>query len=199
LGTKENLEYIKEELSSEEKFLESLIKVEKFYKKYKKPLKYLAIGLLVATIGYVGWDLKKEHDLKVSNEAYLRLLKNYEDKEAINILKEKNPKLYELFLYKLALDKRDIELLQKLANSKDPIIKDLSTYHIGVLKSDRKKLQEYGVQKDAILRDFALMNSSYLEYEKANIDVAKKILNSIDKNSLAYTYSLLLRHYGVAK
>ncbi len=199
LGTKENIEYIKKELSSEEKFLESIIKAEKFYKKYKKPLIGLAAAAVILALGYVGWQMKAEHDLEVSNRAYTALLQNPQDKEALEILKSKNPKLYQLYLYQRALKNKDVKTLEKLAQSGDYILQDLSRYHIGVIKKEEKMLSGYALQKDAVLRDYAVLDSSYLDYEKGEIGKAHKRLDGVDKNSPAYALSLLLRHYGVAK
>jgi len=199
LGTKENIEYIKKELSSEEKFLESIIKAEKFYKKYKKPLIGLAAAAVILAIGYVGWQMKVEHDLEVSNKAYLRLLQNPQDKEALEVLKSKNPKLYQLYLYKTALEKKDTRALEELAKSGDYILRDLSIYHIGIIKEDEKTLSGYMIDKDAILKDYAALDGAYLDYMKEDITSGHKKLAQVDKNSPAYPFKLLLRHYGVAK
>ena len=198
MGTQENIDYIKKELSNEEKFLESLIKAEKFYKKYKKPFIALGVAAVVAAVGYVGFEMKKEHDLKVSNQAYERLLQNSGTKEDIEVLKSKNPKLYTLYLYHQALQKRDLKALETLAKSEDAVIADLASYHLYALKKDEPGLKRYSSQ-ESVYKDMAKLDDAYLLYTQKSIDEAHQRLATIQKSSPAAPYALLLRHYGVAK
>jgi len=96
MSLKENVEYIKDEISSEEKFFESFFKLEKFYKKYK----YLIILVVVGTLGYfitssVMGYINEQNTIKANN-AYNKLLLNPTDTNSIAILKEKNTKLLEI-------------------------------------------------------------------------------------------------------
>ncbi len=196
MGTKENLEYIKKELDSEEKFLESVIKAEKFYKKYKKVINALGALVVVGALGYVGYDMLQEYNLKISNEAYNALLQNPHDKEALAILKNKNPKLYALYLYRQAIEHNDIATLQKIAAQEDKVLADLAKYHIAALKKDRAALERYANNADAILRDFAYLDVAYMSFERNQILAGRKRLDNIEKSSPAYPYALLLGHYG---
>ena len=198
VGTQENIDYIKKELSNEEKFLESLIKAEKFYKKYRKPLIALGAFVVLAALGYVGYEMKVEHDLKVSNAAYIRLMNQSGTKEDLELLRSKNPKLHELYLYHQALAKQDIEALKRLADSEDPVIKDLATYHLGALKKDEQLLGQYATE-GAILRDLAILDDAFLLDKAGNVQQAHQKLELISKESPAAPYALLLRHYGVKR
>ncbi|SMC09366.1 tetratricopeptide repeat protein [Nitratiruptor tergarcus] len=196
MSTKDNIEYIKKELDSEEKFLESVIKAEKFYKKHKKKITALVVLVVIGFLGYVGYDMMKTHNLEVSNAAYNSLLQNPQDKEALQTLKNKNPKLYALYIYQKAIEKNDIEALQKIANGDDRVLGDLAKYHIAVIKKDSKALERYANNSDAILRDFAYLDSAYMDFMKDAIAVGRKKIENIDKSSTAYPYALLLGHYG---
>ncbi|BCD61936.1 hypothetical protein NitYY0826_C0803 [Nitratiruptor sp. YY08-26] len=196
MSTKDNIEYIKKELDSEEKFLESVIKAEKFYKKHKKKITALVVLVVIGFLGYVGYDMMKTHNLEVSNAAYNSLLQNPQDKEALQTLKNKNPKLYALYIYQKAIEKSDIEALQKIANGDDRVLGDLAKYHIAVIKKDNKALERYANNSDAILRDFAYLDSAYMDFMKDAIAVGRKKIENIDKSSAAYPYALLLGHYG---
>ncbi len=198
MGTQENIDYIKQELSNEEKFLESLIKAEKFYKKYKKHFVILGIAVLVGVGGYVGYEMKIEHDLRVSNEAYEKLLQKRGTKEDLQLLQSKNPKLYTLYLYQEALQNKDEKALQQLAGSDDPVISDLARYHIAVLRGDEPKLSTYASQEN-IYTDLAKLDDAYLLYRQEKIESAHAKLATIQKTSPVAPYALLLRHYGVTK
>lgn len=75
LALKENLDAVKQELGSEEQFLESMIKGERFFKKYKFPI-IGGVGLVIALgIGYAVMTSVNASNLEASNKAYLALLK----------------------------------------------------------------------------------------------------------------------------
>ncbi len=197
MGAKENLEYIKNELSNEEKLLESVIKAEKFYKKYRKPLKLFAIAFVVVGLGYGAYEWKKELDLQASNEAYMKLLQNPKNSEALKTLQEKNPKLYWLYLYKEALATKDVQKLQEIAKRDIAVLSDLAAYHLAVLQRDEPKLYSYGIKDRAILKELAILDDVYLNMEQGKIAVAKERLKSISQESVAAPFAKLLGHYGV--
>ena len=59
MSIKENVDYIKEELSSQEKFLENFVKGERFYKKYKT-LMFAFIDIDI--VGGIGLVIKNNID-----------------------------------------------------------------------------------------------------------------------------------------
>ncbi len=196
MGTKENIEYIKQELSNEEKFLESVIKLEKFYKKYKKALLSALVAFVLFVVGYMGYAWKKDRDVRVSNQLFQKLLANPKDKEALERLRSLNPRLYDLYLYQRAMRTKDARLFEKLASAQDPILSDLAKYHLAVLQQDKKALERYGMQEGALLREMALLDEGYLLMKDKKIARAKEELSSVPKESPAYPYSLLLKHFG---
>jgi len=198
LSTKENIDYIKQELSNEEKLLESVIKAEKFYKKNKKWILAITAAAVLFGIGSVLYDMKKEQDLIKSNQAYAKLLQNPSDTQAANELKQLNPRLYSLYLYQMAIKKKDIETLKQLASSKDPVLSDLASYHLAVITQDRKKIDDY-VVSGTMLKDYALLDDAYLHFKSGDIQGARSKLSLVGENSAAKPFAILLRHYGVAK
>lgn len=194
---KGNIEFIKEELSNEEKFLEQVVKAERFYKKYKKHIVALAIVAIVGILGYVGYDMKKSHDLKVSNEAYLKLLKNPADTQAIDILKSKNPSLYEVYLFKKAIEKNDIKSLKKIASKNILVISNIAKYQAAALQKNEQDLYKYELDQKSLLKDLAILDEAYLLYSKNSIENAREKLSSISKDSLVYPYAQFLLHFGI--
>ncbi|ASC92718.1 hypothetical protein [Sulfurospirillum diekertiae] len=134
MGLKENIQAVKEEISTEEQFLEGMIKGERFFNRNKK---YIISALVLVALG-AGWyainDIMSQQRLKVSNEAYQALLKDANNTTALETLKAKNPKLYTMFIFETALVKGDTEALKTVSLSKEnPILADLATYQLSQL------------------------------------------------------------------
>lgn len=133
LALKENLDAVKQELGTEEQFLESMIKGERFFKKYKFPIIGGVSLLLALGIGYAVMTSVQEKNLEASNKAYASLLKNKDDQSALATLKEKNAPLYQTYLFHQAITTNDVKALESLAASgtTDTLLKNLANYQIG--------------------------------------------------------------------
>ena len=92
MSIKENVDYVKNELSSEEKFLENFVKGERFFKKYRTLIfTFIAIAILV-TIGMLVKQKIEESNKLEANIAFNKFLENADEKELF-IIKDKNEKL----------------------------------------------------------------------------------------------------------
>jgi len=193
LSLKENIEVIKEELSAEEKFLESVIKTESFYKKNKKIIIGVSLAVLIGVIGSMGYNYLKEQKAQKANTLYMSLLQK-PDHETEAKLKAINPKLFELYSMREALKKGDVQELKSIKNStKDPILKDLLTYQVDSL--EEKDLLKYVGGNDPILKDFANLEAAYLALEKGDRKKADDILGFITPDSTFYQIAQSLKHY----
>ncbi len=200
MSLKENVKAIKEELSAEEQFLETAIKSERFIKKYKKPIIFIISVILIAFVSYSVYDYIKERNLKIANAAYLKLLKNPNDKESLEILKSKSPNLYMAFLFNQAIEKNSIEAFEKIMGSiKDPFLKNLALYQIAALKKDLKALDDYALEDGSVLRDFALLDEGYLLLKEGKIEEGKEKLSQIPITSPLQGLVKNINHYGVFK
>jgi len=189
LSLKENINSIKEEIGAEEQFLESVIKGERFYKKYKKQILVSAVFVVLFSVGYVGYNFIKQRNLKASNEAYEKLLKTPSDKEALNILKDKNPKLYDVFLFQEAVKKNSIQELESLSkNDSDELLSDLSKYQLGQLKNSK-------VVQSKLLNGFSLLEEGFDLLKEGKITEAKLKFAQIDSNSPLSKIVKNLEHY----
>ena len=126
MAIKDDIDSIKEELNTQEQFLENIIKSERFFKKYKK----IIIGALVlGVIGAAGYYINgalKEKEFRAANAAYAKLILNPKDEQAKAELKQKDPSLYALYEFKRAVDNNDTNALKSLANEQiDPLLKDI--------------------------------------------------------------------------
>jgi len=194
LSLKENIEAIKEELTAEEKFLESVIKTESFYKRNKKLIIGVALAVLVGVVGSMGYNYLQEQKALKANELYLSLLQKPDAKKAEE-LKSVNYNLYQLYSMQEALKSADINKLKSIKNElKDPILKDLVSYQIASL--EEKGLMEYASKPEAILEDFAKIDAAYLALKDGDREKANMILDNISPTSSFYQIAQSLKHYN---
>lgn len=197
MSLKEDINAVKEELNTEEQFLESLIRAERFYKKYKKQLIALASILLIAFVAYSVKVYIDESNLKASNEAYLKLLDNPNDTKAAEVLKSKNEHLYYAFKFQMAAKKNDKNLFKEIIDkSNDPYLKDLSKYQIASLDKKRDEIDSYANNsKPGLLKNMALLEDAYLLLKDNKKDEAKVKLSMIEVDSPLRSIAVNLEHF----
>lgn len=186
MSIKDDVNYVKKELSSDEKVLEGAFKIETLYRKHKFKMWAVVVAILVY---FGGSAIKKEmHEsqLKVANEAFLTLQSKPTDAKAFKTLKENNPALLELFFYAQAAKNRDAKTLTTLITSKNAVISDASKYTASVL--NRKPV-------DSILyNDLALFEQAYLAIGAGDVKKARNRLDLIDERSPLAMISQFLKH-----
>ena len=184
-----NIADIKKELSSDEKVLESAFKLETLYKKYKYIIWALVVGLILFFIGKSVMQTMENSRLAEANEALLTLEATPNDTDALAILKDKNPKLYELFSYAQASKNKDTKTLDTLQSSSNKVISDISTYTSETLNNKSSNSKLYKEMSD--------IDDAYLYIKAGKMKEAKAKLKLIDKRSQLYTISSLLMHYTI--
>lgn len=193
MSIKENVDFVKEELNNEEKFIESFVKAERFYKKYK----IIILTLIVLTIaGLVFYGVKQnidENNKIEANLAFNKLLSNPNDKEALEVLKNKNTNLYEIMLYIQARNE------DKNIQINVPYLKELSLYSEAVKAQNIDKLNNISTQNDFLLKEFALFHKALILSNEGKYEEAKKVLASIPKTSKANELANLLNHFLLTK
>lgn len=192
MSIKENVDYIKSELSSEEKLLEGFVKSERFFKKYKN----LLIALIVAiVIGSIIYFVKKSFDESNKYESNI-LLNNYlekGDEKALQSLKDKNNSLYEIALYlKARQDGKSAEISL-------PILKELSEFELAKNKNDIEALDKLSMKGDFLLKDYALFNKALILANEGKYQEAKDTIAKISNDSRTIELVNLLNHYLLTK
>lgn len=134
MSIKDDVNYIKNELSSEEKFLESFVKTERFFKKYKKLIVVLIITVIVGSIAFLVKTKLDEKNLYEANIALSSFLENG-NQNSLDELKEKNRDLYEIALY---LDAKN-EFKNADINLK--YLKELLDFQVALLNSNQSVLK----------------------------------------------------------
>lgn len=192
MSIKDDVNYIKNELSSEEKFLESFVKTERFFKKYKK----LIFGLIIlAIVGSVVFLVKTKLDEKNLYEANIALSNFLENgnQNSLNQLKEKNRDLYEIALY---LDAKN-EFKNADINLK--YLKELLDFQVALLNSNQSELDLVSKKVDFLLKDYAIFNQALILVNNQKYAEAREILGKISQDSRAFELATLLKHYLVTK
>lgn len=183
MAIKEDLTQIKQEIGAQEQFLESMIKGERFFRKYKK---FMIIAIIVAVIAIIGFYSNKiinDNRIEDANLAYSKLILNPNDANALSILKEKEPNLYALFSLQQKLDKNETNGISELANLKvNPIVKDII-------------LSQNGNANTQILSEYSMLLKGFELLKQNKIKEANDEFNKISLDSQLQTLVKNLKHY----
>ncbi|KLE07864.1 hypothetical protein AF80_11205 [Aliarcobacter butzleri L355] len=192
MSLKEDVGYIKNELSSEEKFIENFVKGERFFKKYKTLIIAVVVILI---IGLIGFTVKKSMDNSNKHDANIALSQFLEngDEKALETLKNKNEKLYEVALFLQA--KKD----NKIPSIELPLLKELVKFQTATASNNIEELNSLSMQNDFLLKEFALFNKALILVNEGKYEEAKKELSQISQTSKAYELATLLNHYLLTK
>ncbi|RXJ83734.1 tetratricopeptide repeat protein [Arcobacter sp. CECT 8985] len=193
MSLKENVDFVKNELDSEEKFLESFVKLERFYKKYKILLITLLIVIIVAVIGINVKNYFDGQNKIKANIAFEEVLKDFNNKDALKTLKDTNKKLYEVALYlkaKKAGKNADVDVM---------FFGAISKYEKALKEKNISKLNDISMKDDFLLKEFALFNKALLETKSGKYTDAKATLKLIPKESKVYELVKILNHYLLTK
>ena len=186
VSIKDDVNFVKKELSGDEKILESAFKLESLYKKYKFQLWGVVAALILFFGGQSVMNAMHEAKLVEANEAFLTLQSKSDDANALKALKENNPALFELYSYAQAVKKQDIKALETLATSSNSVIADASGYTAGVLSKKPVDSKLY--------KELALLEEAYLAIGAGDTKVARDKLELIDERSPLSVIAGFLKH-----
>jgi hypothetical protein len=187
VSIKDDVNYVKKELSGDEKVLESAFKLETLYKKHKLKIWGLVVALVVFFGGRTIQENMHQAQLAKANEAFLVLQQKPSDTEAMKILKENNPALLELFTYAQAVKNKDAKALLALSTSKNSVISDTSKYTAGVL--NKKPVDS------TLYKEMSLFEEAYLAINAGDVKTAKTKLELIDERSPLAVITGFFKHY----
>ena len=186
VSIQDDVNYVKKELSGDEKVLESAFKLESLYKKYKFQLWGVIVVLILFFGGQAAISALHEAKLVKANEAFLTLQSNSDDTNALKVLQENNPALLELYTYAQAVKKEDIKALESLTSSSNSVIADASGYTVGVLKKKPVDSKLY--------KEMALFEEAYLSILAGDVKTAQNKLELIDERSSLSVIKEFLKH-----
>lgn len=197
MSLKENIQAVKDELNSEEKFFENAIRTERFVKKYQKPLIASVAALVIGLSSYVGYGLYADMQVKKANEALSALLLNPSDAQALKTLSENSEDLYDLYRLSKALKENDAKILGELKGSKSLEVADIATYENAIASGDMKSLEVYSKQQNGLYQELAVVELAVAALQKGDVGVAQQQLLAIKQESPLYAVAQNLNHYGV--
>lgn len=197
MSLKQDMEMVKEELNSEEKFFEKAVITEKFVKKYKNLMIAAVVAIIVLVGANIGYTINKQHRLDGANVALIKLASNPKDAVVIAELKNLSPVLYDVWRYSQAVVNKDITTLKKLKSSKSMLIGDLASYDLASESKDVDALSSYAEKQNAIYKDLAQVQAAVLLMNASKIKEAHEKLAMISIDSPLAQVANALMHYGV--
>ena len=197
MSLKENIDMVKDELTSEEKFFEKAVVTEKFVKKYKNVMIGGVVALVLFVAGNIAYTINKQNTLDSANAALAELQVNSNNPATLARLESLSPALSDVWNYSQALVNKDMTVLEKLQNSDAQLIGDLATYELAQNANDIAKLDAYSNEKNAIYADLARMQSAVLLMNEKKIEEAHTKLSMINVDSPLAQVANALMHYGV--
>jgi len=194
---KENISYIKEEIGQEERMLEGMIRLEGWFRKYKRAVFALLAAILVFWIGAASYDYYRESRAQKAYAIYEQLLQNPDNMELLEKLKQSGSGLYELFIFQEASQKGDEAALATLLDSQNEIIASLAQYQLASLHKNPEELAQYTQKDRPLFGDLARISRAYLLMNEGRIAEAKEVLAIIPDTSSIKTIAGFLGHFGL--
>lgn len=197
LSLKNDIDMVKEELNSEEKFFEKAVVTEKFIKKYKNVLIGTVAVIVIGVGANIAYEINKDATISEANQVLMNLSVNPTSDADIQKLQSLSPALFDVWSYSQALSNKDIEALKKLQNSKTILVSDLASYEVAQSLNDVTALEAYTSKQESIYKDLAQIEAAVLLLNENKTDLAHQKLSTINQDSSLFKIATALQHYGV--
>lgn len=187
MGLKDNLKAVKNELNTEEQFIENFIKGERFIRKYKFYISAVVIILVAWFAGNFIISKINNYKTKEANEIYANLIQDPSNKNLLEQLKNKNTNLYTIFLLKENINDLNNtafqnELKQIYNNAQtNTLLKNIIALFLG--------------DKSIFLKNYDKLLEAYKLLEQNKIEEANVLLSQIKENSSLNQIAKNLKHY----
>ncbi|EAK5404176.1 TPA: hypothetical protein ACOS0M_000882 [Campylobacter jejuni] len=187
MGLKDNLKAVKNELNTEEQFIENFIKGERFIRKYKFYISAVVIILVAWFAGNFIISKINDYKTKEANEIYANLIQDPSNKNLLEQLKNKNTNLYTIFLLKENINDLNNtafqnELKQIYNNAQtNTLLKNIIALSLG--------------DKSIFLKNYDKLLEAYKFLEQNKIEEANVLLSQIKENSSLNQIAKNLKHY----
>lgn len=187
MGLKDNLKAVKNELNTEEQFIENFIKGERFIRKYKFYISAVVIILVAWFAGNFIISKINNYKTKEANEIYANLIQDPSNKNLLEQLKNKNTNLYTIFLLKENINDLNNtafqnELKQIYNNAQtNTLLKNIIALSLG--------------GKSIFLKNYDKLLEAYKLLEQNKIEEANVLLSQIKENSSLNQIAKNLKHY----
>ncbi|EOJ0332398.1 hypothetical protein ACMZVO_000627 [Campylobacter jejuni] len=187
MGLKDNLKAVKNELNTEEQFIENFIKGERFIRKYKFYISAVVIILVAWFAGNFIISKINNYKTKEANEIYANLIQDPSNKNLLEQLKNKNTNLYTIFLLKENINdlnntafQNELKQIYKNAQT-NTLLKNIIALSLG--------------DKSIFLKNYDKLLEAYKLLEQNKIEEANVLLSQIKENSSLNQIAKNLKHY----
>ena len=197
MSLKTDIEMVKEELTSEEKFFEKAVVTEKFVKKYKNVMIGSVVAVVLFVAGSITHNVSEQNRIDSANIALSELQNNPTNSATLARLESLSPALHDVWVYSQALVSKDNEKLESLTKSEAVLIADLASYELAQNANSLEKFNSYIASTDPMYLDLARVQSAVLLMNEKKIDQAHETLTQISLNSPLAKIAKVLMHYGV--
>ena len=197
MSLKNDIDMVKDELSSEEKFFEKAVVTEKFVKKYKNALIGLVVVIVVGVAANIIYTMKEQSRISEANTLLEKLMQDSKNKEAAQKLGSLSPALYDVWRYSQAVVAKDVQVLKELEKSPVVIVNDLASYEVAQNAAKSEALDAYASKEGSVYSDLAKVQSAVLLLEDGKTSQAREKLSTINEDSPLYKVARTLMHYGV--
>ncbi|MCK9161628.1 MAG: hypothetical protein GX118_06430 [Arcobacter butzleri] len=185
MSLKENIQYVKTELTAQEQFIESFVKAEKFYKKNKNVIIAIVIATILAIIGTLVYDYSKGQNMVKANIALNEFLVDNNNQEALNRLQQTNKELYEI-----ALHIKDSTHIPNVA-----IFKEIAQFQKALEENDSATINTLITNSNFLFKDYAVVTKALQEIKAGEFESAKNSINMLQDDSASTELANLIRHY----
>ncbi len=197
MSLKNDIEMVKEELNSEEKFFEKAVITEKFVKKYKNAMIGSVVAITLFVAGSITYSSMQDARIADANAAFLELKSDKNTPATLDRLESLSPELHDVWLYSQAVATQNIAELEKLQDSKATFVADLSSYEVAQSTADVNKLDAYAQKQNAVYSDLAILQAAVILMNNNEIEKAHTKLKMINVDSPLAQVATALMHYGV--
>jgi len=197
LSLKTDIEMVKDELTSEEKFFEKAVVTEKFVKKYKNLMIGSVIAIVLFVAGNIAYTVNKQNTIDSANELLAQLQVDPNNKASLARLESLSPALSSVWLYSQAVVNKDSDTLEKLKNSEALLVSELAAYEVAQSSKETTQLDTYANKQNAIYADLARVQSAVILMNDNKIPEAHELLSMINIDSPLSQVAHALMHYGV--
>ena len=189
MSLKDNMDYIKGEVSAQESFLENVFKVEQFYKKYKILIFGAAGAAAAVLIIFTAMGYMEKKNKMEANTLFNSAVQDPDNKKNLAALKEKDEKLYEIAAY-LNDPEKEVNI---------DYLKELSLYTKAVEANDPAAISKTAANQKLLIKDFAVFNEALVLAQNGKYKEAKESLKLIPSTSDVAGLVKMLEHFLVTK
>lgn len=189
MSLKENIDYMKTELTAQEQFLENFVKAEKIFKKYKILIFGALVGVILLVIAMFSYDYMEEQNKIKANLAFNEFLADTNNQQALDKLKANNKNLYEI-----AMHIKDENHIPDVA-----IFKEIAMFQNAVKSGDTKTIDTLLSNNNFLFKDYAVVIKALQAIKADDYKSAQETIKMLPKDSMSSDLASLLEHYIATK